>query len=138
MTSLKLFTAVLLFAVTASYCCKIKTVVGNLVFKMASQSDFRIEPSFMTVSESETLKLFCMVNKYYDSCSFKHNENTCKIEWEKLSEDTRKWKVECDDFEKRATFSMVRTNFLSCAIELHNVTSKGNYMCNNIFALKLC
>lgn len=137
MTSLKLFTAILLLAFTASYCCKSKTVGGSLAFEMVSSSDFQIEPSFMTVSESDTLNLFCMVNKYYDSCSLKHKENTCKIEWEKLSghEDgeTRRWKMKCDDFEKRATFSLIRTNFFSCAIELHNVTSEGNHICNNIF-----
>ncbi|XP_059094922.1 uncharacterized protein LOC131889766 [Tigriopus californicus] len=87
-----------------------------------------ISPKSISVKEGKDLAIKCVVDDWWEWCTFKHSGRKCDFEWSNQARNVTV--LDCQDFEGRFEFHG-RYNNYECGIVLHGVeeADAGEWTC---------
>ena len=87
-----------------------------------------VQPQKISVQEGKSIVLNCIVDSYYEWCTFKHNGKKCDYEWRRDVYNVTE--LDCKDYYGRAEYKGDYDNY-KCGIQLKFVTPEdhGEWTC---------
>ena len=87
---------------------KVLIAVLAAVCGMATAFDFtEVRPKEVTVKEGEQLELWCVVDDWWEWCTFKHNDNVCDFMWDQSLYNVTT--LDCKAYEGRYRYENKQT-----------------------------